>query len=35
MNLIYAAGEIYWMSGVIAVGVVYAIFAAVWSGGKK
>ena len=30
-NLIYASGEIYWMTGVIAVGVVFAIFALVWS----
>lgn len=31
MNLIYATGEIYWMTGVIAVGVIYALFAIVWS----
>jgi len=33
-NLIYASGEIYWMTGVIAVGVVFAIFALVWSKDK-
>ena len=33
MNLIYATGEIYWMTGVIAVAVVYAIFAFAWSKG--
>ncbi len=30
MGLIYQTGEIYWMTGVIAVGVVYALFALVW-----
>ncbi len=34
-DLIYRSGEIYWMTGVIAVGVVYAIFALVWSKGIK
>lgn len=34
MGLIYQTGEIYWMTGVIAVGVVYAIFALAWSKGQ-
>jgi hypothetical protein len=29
--MIYAIGEVYWMTGVIAVGVIYAIFAIAWS----
>lgn len=29
-NLIYASGEIYWMTGVLAVGVIFALFALVW-----
>lgn len=29
--LAYKLGEIYWMTGVIAVAVVYAIFAYTWA----
>lgn len=35
MNLIYATGEIYWMTGVIIVALVYAGFAIAWSKGGK
>lgn len=35
MDLIYAAGEVYWMTGVLVVGIVYGIFAFVYSRGKK
>lgn len=35
MNLIYATGEVYWMTGVIAVALVYAVFAFAWSKDAK
>lgn len=35
MGLIYQTGEIYWMTGVIAVGVVYALFALAWGKDAK
>lgn len=35
MDLIYASGEVYWMTGVIAVGVVYALFILAWGGKNK
>jgi len=31
MNLMYAGGEMVWMTGVIIVGLIYATFAVVWS----
>jgi|GEM_PF-3372949 len=31
MNLMYAGGEMVWMTGVIIVGLIYAAFAVVWS----
>jgi hypothetical protein len=31
--MIFSTGEIYWMTGVIAVAVVYGIFALAWSKG--
>lgn len=34
MDLIYSSGEIGWMTGVILVGIIYAIFALVWGKGK-
>lgn len=33
-NLIYGAGEIGWMTGVILVGVIYSLFAITWGKGK-
>lgn len=33
MQLLYGAGEIYWMTGVIAVGVAYLVFALLWEKG--
>lgn len=33
-NLIYGSGELGWMTGVIIVGVVYAVFAIVWGRNK-
>jgi hypothetical protein len=33
MDLMYATGEMSWMTGVILVGVIYGVFALVW--GKK
>lgn len=32
-NLIYPLSELGWMTGIIAVGVVFAIFAVVWDTG--
>ena len=34
MQLIYASGELFWMTGVLLVGVVYAILAFVWGRNK-
>lgn len=34
MNLIYGTGEIYWMIGVIIVGLIYGLFALVWKKDK-
>lgn len=34
MELLYGAGEIGWMTGVIIVGVIYAAFALIWGKGK-
>lgn len=30
MQLLYQPGEIYWMTGVIALGIAYLVFALVW-----
>lgn len=34
MELLYASGEIGWMTGVIIVGVIYAAFVFIWGKGK-
>lgn len=31
LKLIYAQGEIYWMTGVLLVGIIYGIFALMWA----
>ncbi len=33
-NLIYPLSEIAWMSGIIAIGVVFALFALAWNKGE-
>ncbi len=33
--MIFSTGEIYWMTGVIAVGVVYLLFAIAWGKDAK
>jgi hypothetical protein len=35
MDLIYEAGEMGWMTGIIAVGIVFGILALVYSKGEK
>ncbi len=34
-HLIYGSGEIYWMTGVIAVALAYAVIAYLWSDGTE
>jgi len=34
MNLIYKTGEIYWLTGVILVAIIYSLFALIWGKGK-
>lgn len=33
-NLIYPLSEIAWMSGIIAIGIVFALFALAWNKGE-